>query len=84
MLRIQRVCGKSRGGASVPLCVKLKGAVVCGGNQRHNSGTGCTWATGSLEQSDAEENQQSGRPDSSVCKSNGLNPDEPCPGKVFF
>ncbi|XP_040026976.2 PAS domain-containing serine/threonine-protein kinase [Gasterosteus aculeatus] len=80
MLRIQRVCGKSRGGASVPLCVKLKGAVVCGGNQRHNSGTGCTWATGSLEQSDAEENQQSGRPDSSVCKSNGLNPDEPCPG----
>uniref|UniRef100_A0A8C2X5B7 PAS domain-containing serine/threonine-protein kinase n=1 Tax=Cyclopterus lumpus TaxID=8103 RepID=A0A8C2X5B7_CYCLU len=28
MLRIQRVCGKSRGGASVPLCVKLQGAVV--------------------------------------------------------
>uniref|UniRef100_A0A8C2X2Y2 non-specific serine/threonine protein kinase n=1 Tax=Cyclopterus lumpus TaxID=8103 RepID=A0A8C2X2Y2_CYCLU len=30
MLRIQRVCGKSRGGASVPLCVKLQGAVYSG------------------------------------------------------
>uniref|UniRef100_A0A8D0AK61 PAS domain-containing serine/threonine-protein kinase n=1 Tax=Sander lucioperca TaxID=283035 RepID=A0A8D0AK61_SANLU len=26
MLRVQRVCGRSRGGASVPLCVKLQGA----------------------------------------------------------
>ncbi|KAM8850242.1 PAS domain-containing serine/threonine-protein kinase isoform 1-T2 [Spinachia spinachia] len=80
MLRVQRVCGKSRGGASVPLCVKLKGAVVCGGTQYQNSGTSCTWPTGSLEQSDAEENQQCCRPNSSVRKSNGLNPDEPCTG----
>uniref|UniRef100_A0AAQ5X5L3 non-specific serine/threonine protein kinase n=1 Tax=Amphiprion ocellaris TaxID=80972 RepID=A0AAQ5X5L3_AMPOC len=30
MLRVQKVCGKSRGGASVPLCVKLQAAVYCG------------------------------------------------------
>ncbi|KAL6104485.1 pask [Pungitius sinensis] len=80
MLRIQRVCGKSRGGASVPLCVKLKGAVVCGGTQHQNSGTSCTWPTGSLEQSDAEENQEGCRPNSSVRKSNGFKPDEQGPG----
>uniref|UniRef100_A0A8C2X1N6 PAS domain-containing serine/threonine-protein kinase n=1 Tax=Cyclopterus lumpus TaxID=8103 RepID=A0A8C2X1N6_CYCLU len=39
MLRIQRVCGKSRGGASVPLCVKLQGAVVCGNPALEYSGT---------------------------------------------
>lgn len=30
MLRLQKVCGKNRSGASVPLCIKLQGAVVCG------------------------------------------------------
>ncbi|XP_012709105.2 PAS domain-containing serine/threonine-protein kinase isoform X1 [Fundulus heteroclitus] len=36
MLRIQRVCGKSRGGAPVPLCVKLQGAALCGKAQHRN------------------------------------------------
>ncbi|KAM9719277.1 PAS domain-containing serine/threonine-protein kinase [Menidia menidia] len=30
MLRVQRVSGKSRRGACVPLCVKLQGAALCG------------------------------------------------------
>uniref|UniRef100_A0A667XDT4 PAS domain-containing serine/threonine-protein kinase n=1 Tax=Myripristis murdjan TaxID=586833 RepID=A0A667XDT4_9TELE len=29
MLRVQKVCGKSRGGTLVPLCIKLQGAVEC-------------------------------------------------------
>ncbi|XP_047446412.1 PAS domain-containing serine/threonine-protein kinase isoform X2 [Mugil cephalus] len=45
MLRVQRVCGKSRGGASVPLCVKLEGAVICGKPQRQKNGSGCTCPT---------------------------------------
>ncbi|XP_034412168.1 PAS domain-containing serine/threonine-protein kinase [Cyclopterus lumpus] len=77
MLRIQRVCGKSRGGASVPLCVKLQGAVVCGKPQHQNNGTGCTCSTECLERSDAEENRPCCPLTSSVCKSNGLNPEEP-------
>ncbi|KAM9323151.1 PAS domain-containing serine/threonine-protein kinase [Pholidichthys leucotaenia] len=47
MLRVQRVSGKSRGGASVPLCVKLHGAVQCGKPQHQISGTG--YPTGSRE-----------------------------------
>ncbi|XP_017277619.1 PAS domain-containing serine/threonine-protein kinase [Kryptolebias marmoratus] len=35
-LRVQRVHGKSRGGASVPLCVKLQGAALCGKPQHKN------------------------------------------------
>lgn len=30
ILRLQKVRGKNRSGASVPLCIKLQGAVVCG------------------------------------------------------
>ncbi|XP_070774896.1 PAS domain-containing serine/threonine-protein kinase [Enoplosus armatus] len=72
MLRVQRVCGKTRGGASVPLCVKLQGAVVCGRPQHQNSGTGFTCPTESLERSDAQDKQ----PCSPLtCKSVGSNPD---------
>lgn len=39
MLRLQRLCGKSRSGASVPLCIKLQGAVVCRGPQQPTSET---------------------------------------------
>ncbi|XP_037553131.1 PAS domain-containing serine/threonine-protein kinase-like [Nematolebias whitei] len=35
-LRVQRVHGKSRNGASVPLCVKLQGAALCGKPQHKN------------------------------------------------
>ncbi|XP_077471609.1 PAS domain-containing serine/threonine-protein kinase [Stigmatopora argus] len=38
MLRVQRVCGRSRDGASVPLCVKLQGAVECAGPQQQHNG----------------------------------------------
>ena len=30
MQRMQRVCGRSRTGTAVPLCVRLQGEVVCG------------------------------------------------------
>ena len=30
MQRMQRVCGRSRKGTVVPLCVRLQGEVVCG------------------------------------------------------
>ncbi|XP_038129209.1 PAS domain-containing serine/threonine-protein kinase isoform X1 [Cyprinodon tularosa] len=36
MLRVQKVYGKSKGGASVPLCVKLQGAALCGKPQTNN------------------------------------------------
>lgn len=39
MLRLQRLCGNSRSGASVPLCIKLQGAVVCRGPQQPTSET---------------------------------------------
>lgn len=39
MLRLQRLCGKSRSGASVPMCIKLQGAVVCRGPQQPTSET---------------------------------------------
>ncbi|XP_054483178.1 PAS domain-containing serine/threonine-protein kinase [Anoplopoma fimbria] len=76
MLRIQRVCGKSKGGASVPLCVKLQGEVVCGRPQHQNNGTGITCPTESLERPDAQEIQPCCPLTSSVCKSNGSNPEE--------
>ncbi|AWP04154.1 putative PAS domain-containing serine/threonine-protein kinase [Scophthalmus maximus] len=53
MLRVQRRCGKSRGGASVPLCIKIQGAVLCGKAQHQEneigpaleySGTVCAFA----------------------------------------
>lgn len=31
------MCGKNRSGASVPLCIKLQGAVVCGKFQHEDS-----------------------------------------------
>lgn len=34
MLRLQQLYGKSRNGASVPLCIKLQGAVECRGQQQ--------------------------------------------------
>ncbi|TWW73255.1 PAS domain-containing serine/threonine-protein kinase isoform X1 [Takifugu flavidus] len=37
LLRLQKVCGKNRSGASVPLCIKLQGAVVCGKFQHEDS-----------------------------------------------
>lgn len=57
MLRFQREWGKSRGGVSVPLCIKLQGAVLCGKPQHHNNGTGLTCQTDSFERSDAEDKQ---------------------------
>lgn len=77
------MCGKSRGGASVPLCVKLQGAVVCGKPQHQSNGTGCTCPAEYLERSGAEENRPC-CPLTSVCKSNGLNPEKPSSGKVFY
>ncbi|XP_068557800.1 PAS domain-containing serine/threonine-protein kinase [Cebidichthys violaceus] len=74
-LRIQRVCGKSRAGASVPLCVKLQGAVVCG--RHHYDGTGGARPAGSVEGADAREHRPCRPLASSVCKSTGLNPEEP-------
>ncbi|KAE8290978.1 PAS domain-containing serine/threonine-protein kinase [Larimichthys crocea] len=73
MLRVQRVCGKSRSGASVPLCIKLQGAVVCGRPQHQNNGTGCTCPTESLERSEAQDKQPCSPPTFSVCKSVGSN-----------
>uniref|UniRef100_A0A665T707 PAS domain-containing serine/threonine-protein kinase n=1 Tax=Echeneis naucrates TaxID=173247 RepID=A0A665T707_ECHNA len=43
MLRVQRECGKSRGGASVPLCVKLQGAIVCGKSHPALEYSGTIW-----------------------------------------
>ncbi|XP_029309468.1 PAS domain-containing serine/threonine-protein kinase isoform X2 [Cottoperca gobio] len=77
MLRVQRVCGKSRGGASVPLCVKLQGAVAFGRPQDQNNGTGCACPTESLERPEAQDNQPCSLLTSSVCKSEGSNPEEP-------
>ncbi|KAI4809739.1 hypothetical protein KUCAC02_018604 [Chaenocephalus aceratus] len=75
MLRVQKVCGKSRGGASVPLCVKLQGAVACG--RPKNNGTGFTCPTESLNRSNTLGNQPLSSLNSSVCKSEGSNPEEP-------
>ncbi|XP_041805563.1 PAS domain-containing serine/threonine-protein kinase [Chelmon rostratus] len=75
MLRVQRVCGKSRNGASVPLCIKLQGAVVCGRPQHQNSGTDCTCPVESLERSDAQDKQPCSPLISSVCKSVKTNPE---------
>lgn len=83
MLRVQRVCGRSRGGASVPLCVKLQGAVLCGRPQHQNNGTGCTCPTKSHDRPDAQDNQPCSPLPSSVCKSEGSNPGVPSSGKVF-
>uniref|UniRef100_A0A671Y4F1 PAS domain-containing serine/threonine-protein kinase n=1 Tax=Sparus aurata TaxID=8175 RepID=A0A671Y4F1_SPAAU len=77
MLRVQRVCGKSRSGSSVPLCIKLQGEVVCGRPQHlwDNNGTGCTCPTESLERSDSQDTQPHSPLTSSVCESGGSNPE---------
>lgn len=36
-LRVQRVYGKSRKGVSIPFCIKLQGALLCGKPQQQNS-----------------------------------------------
>ncbi|XP_034559226.1 PAS domain-containing serine/threonine-protein kinase isoform X2 [Notolabrus celidotus] len=75
MLRVQRVCGKSKGGSAVPLCIKLEGAVTCGKSQHQNNGTGWACSTETPERSDVEE-EQSGSPlNTSDCKTGGLNPE---------
>ncbi len=91
MLRVQRVCGKSRTGAPVPLCIKLQGAVVCGRPQQQNSWTGRTSPTESLQRSDSQDQQPFSPLIFSVCKSVGSNPEhceqphgkEPSSGKVL-
>ncbi|XP_037644623.1 PAS domain-containing serine/threonine-protein kinase [Sebastes umbrosus] len=80
MLRVQRVCGKSRGGASVPLCVKLQGAVVCGRPQHQSDGTDCTCPSDSLERSDPQDSQPCSPNTSSLYKSEASNPGEPSSG----
>ncbi|XP_068605009.1 PAS domain-containing serine/threonine-protein kinase [Brachionichthys hirsutus] len=40
MLRVQRLCGKKRNGALVPLCIKLQGAVVSGRPQNRSNSEG--------------------------------------------
>lgn len=69
MLRVQRVCGKSKGGSAVPLCIKLEGAVACGKPQHQNNGTGFAGSTETLERSNAEEKQPSSPLTTSACKS---------------
>ncbi|XP_041849004.1 PAS domain-containing serine/threonine-protein kinase [Melanotaenia boesemani] len=56
MLRVQSVCGKSKGGATVPLCVKLQGAALCGKPQHHHNNYGDTTGD-SLELSNKEHEQ---------------------------
>nr|XP_046263668.1 PAS domain-containing serine/threonine-protein kinase [Scatophagus argus]XP_046263669.1 PAS domain-containing serine/threonine-protein kinase [Scatophagus argus] len=75
MLRVQRVCGKSRSGASIPLCIKLQGEVVCGRPQHQKNGSGCSCLTDSLERSDAHNKQPCSPLTPSVCKSGGSNPE---------
>lgn len=55
MLRVQKVYGKNKEGSSVPLCIKLQGAVLCGKPQHQNIETGFTCPTDNLERSDAQE-----------------------------
>ncbi|KAK5859909.1 hypothetical protein PBY51_021426 [Eleginops maclovinus] len=77
MLRVQKVCGKSRGAAPVPLCVKLQGAVACGRPQNQSNGSGCICPTESPERSNTQDNQPHSSLNTSVCKSDGSNPEEP-------
>ncbi|XP_061654428.1 PAS domain-containing serine/threonine-protein kinase isoform X2 [Phyllopteryx taeniolatus] len=57
MLRVQRVCGKSREGASVPLCVKLQGAVQCARPNQQHGGPSLAWSTESLDREDARKTE---------------------------
>ncbi|XP_067331626.1 PAS domain-containing serine/threonine-protein kinase isoform X2 [Channa argus] len=51
-LRVQGVCGKSREGSLVPLCIKLQGAVLCRKRQHQDIQTGCTCPSDTFEKSD--------------------------------
>ncbi|XP_040911348.1 PAS domain-containing serine/threonine-protein kinase isoform X2 [Toxotes jaculatrix] len=77
MLRVQREYGKSKGGASVPLCIKLQGVVLCGKPQHQNNGTGCTCPTDSLERSDPQTKQPCSPFTSPVCKVHSENYKQP-------
>ncbi|KAM7379262.1 hypothetical protein PAMP_004827 [Pampus punctatissimus] len=70
-MRVQRVCSKSREGASVPLCIKLQGAVVCGRPQQQNNGVGRTYSTESLKTTDAQDKQPCSPLTYAVCKTEG-------------
>ncbi|KAM3603762.1 uncharacterized protein V6R79_001706 [Siganus canaliculatus] len=79
VLRVQKVYGKSRCGASVPLCIKLQGAVVCGRFQQPNSETGCTFPTNMNKRSDTQDGQLCSKttdPTPEVCEQ--LDGKEPC------
>ena len=67
MLRVQRVSGKSRGGASVPLCVKLQGAALCGKPQHQNEQYGST-SREDLELSNGEHKQRVLKTETSQCE----------------
>nr|XP_019954514.1 PREDICTED: PAS domain-containing serine/threonine-protein kinase [Paralichthys olivaceus] len=66
MLRVQRRYGKSRGGALVPLCIKIQGAVLCGKPQ--NNETGFTCPSDSLESFDVQDKQPCSPLTSPVCQ----------------
>ncbi|XP_076000612.1 PAS domain-containing serine/threonine-protein kinase [Genypterus blacodes] len=57
MLRVQRVCGKSRRGTSVPLCIKLQGVVECSKPQQQNGGIECNSPGESRETSSRQDKQ---------------------------
>ncbi|XP_053186682.1 PAS domain-containing serine/threonine-protein kinase [Scomber japonicus] len=78
MLRVQRVYGKSIEGASVPLCIKLQGAVMCGRTQQQNNGTGYTCSTESLQETDAQDKQPCSPLNSPVCKPEDSQCQQPC------
>ncbi|XP_062285224.1 PAS domain-containing serine/threonine-protein kinase [Scomber scombrus] len=78
MLRVQRVYGKSTGGAYVPLCIKLQGAVMCGRSQQQNNGTGYTCSTESLKETDAQDKQPCSPLNSPVCKPEDSHCQQPC------
>lgn len=70
--------GKSIGGASVPLCIKLQGAVMCGRTQQQNNGTGYTCSTESLQETDAQDKQPCSPLNSPVCKPEDSHCQQPC------
>ncbi|KAM6919057.1 PAS domain-containing serine/threonine-protein kinase [Xenentodon cancila] len=73
MLRIQRVCGKSRDGASVPLWVKLRGRVLCGNSHLHHNKYDCFTTGDGVEHSNEEHKEPSPPLMSPVCKRGALN-----------
>lgn len=70
-LRVQRVYGKSRKGVSIPFCIKLQGALLCGKPQQQNSDD-LEEQHGSSEASHAE-NQPKGEVTTSEVKRNSIN-----------